>query len=241
MLFAQTFHTYRKTSIFILIVLAVGIALQQGRINDILRQGVLEVYVHIMNRIPRPEPEFLPQDSRDELRKWKLKALSLQDENKQLRYHLNFVERHHFKPLTTRILSPFLGGSTKNLVVGVGEDRGVHVGCPVISPQGLVGRIYQTSKHGARILTLVDRRFRVAVRFSSSGAEAILEGDGNTGLGVRRFRNHLRPQDGELVLTSGTGGVFPAGILVGTHRGDRLWVQPIMAIGDLDIIEILQE
>jgi rod shape-determining protein MreC len=88
----------------------------------------------------------------------------------------------------------------------------------VVTPDGLVGRVERLTPHGARVLTLLHRDCSVAVRLTRSrvqgvvqwqyGDEPILE------LLYVPFQEDVKP--GDLVETSGLGGLFPAGVRVGT-------------------------
>ena len=85
----------------------------------------------------------------------------------------------------------------------------------VICPQGVVGRIAQVGPVSSKVLLLVDRHIRVGAMLENSRDIGILEG-----YGPKACRVLYLPQDsvvavGQRVLTSGLGGIFPKGLVLG--------------------------
>lgn len=110
-----------------------------------------------------------------------------------------------------------LGGS---LTIDKGSSDGIARDDAVVTPDGLVGRVDRTTAHGARVLTLLHRECSVAVRLSRSRVDGILEwqfGDRPL-LDLLYVPSQEDVKRGDLVLTSGLGGIFPSGIRVGTVR-----------------------
>jgi rod shape-determining protein MreC len=103
-------------------------------------------------------------------------------------------------------------------------DRGADVGLrrmmPVVTSQGVVGRVHGVTAGTADVLLLVDRNSAVAARVERSRARATVRGLGGTDL--CRLDYALRADDvieGDLLVTSGTDGVFPRGLPVGRVEG----------------------
>jgi len=97
-----------------------------------------------------------------------------------------------------------------------GAEDGLRRMMPVVSADGVVGRIHTVSGHSADVLLLTDRNSSVAVRVDRSRARANVRGQG--GPGPCRLDYALRNDDlieGDLLVTSGTDGVFPRGLPVG--------------------------
>ncbi len=108
-----------------------------------------------------------------------------------------------------------LGGS---LTIDKGEKDGLLPNRAVITPEGLVGRVERTAPHESRVLTLLHRDCAVAVRVGRSRVDGVLQWE----FGERPVLNllYVSSQEdvkkGDLVLTSGLGGIFPEGVRVGT-------------------------
>lgn len=109
----------------------------------------------------------------------------------------------------------------RSLLVDRGRDEGVVSGMPVISDQGLVGLVTATSSSGARTMLLVDRRAAVDAVVERSRALGIVRG---TGAATLEFTFMLRGDDvreGDLLVSSGIGGVYPKGLRIGTVKSVR--------------------
>jgi len=107
--------------------------------------------------------------------------------------------------------SPFL----HYIIIDHGSDSGLRSGMPVITDQGLVGRIDAVTATAARVQLITDPGATVNVRLESSSTEAQITGSvtGEISLGMVSQDTNLQP--GELILTSGLGGGYPADLLVG--------------------------
>ncbi|MEW6282725.1 MAG: rod shape-determining protein MreC, partial [Candidatus Eremiobacterota bacterium] len=95
-----------------------------------------------------------------------------------------------------------------------GED-GVAADMVAVSSQGLVGRIYAVSPGASRVRFILDPRSAVPVMLEKSGAVGVLYGQGGYYCTVQFLDHSVEVQEGEGVLTSGMGNVYPRGLLVG--------------------------
>lgn len=107
--------------------------------------------------------------------------------------------------------SPFL----QYVIINQGSDDGIRRGMPVITDQGLVGRIDAVTATAARVQLITDPNSAVNVRLESSGAEAIVRGSITGEISLEMVPQDVTLLPGELVLTSGLGGGYPPDILVG--------------------------
>lgn len=159
------------------------------------------------------------RELRDELQRmkaWKEAALQLEQENAKL-LDLNRVR---LDPALTVVTGQVLADSgspfRQSVLLNVGAARdGIKDGWAVTDGLGLVGRISGVGQNSSRVLLLTDNASRVPVTIQPSGQRAILSGD-NSSLPVLDFieaPEEVRP--GDRVVSSGAGGVLPAGLLVG--------------------------
>jgi rod shape-determining protein MreC len=108
--------------------------------------------------------------------------------------------------------SPF----RQSVLLNVGARDGIRDGWATMDGIGLVGRISGVGERTARVILLTDSNSRIPVTAQPSGQRGLLSGD-NTARPPLEFVEKpdlVRP--GDQVVTSGDGGVFPAGLLVGT-------------------------
>ena len=105
------------------------------------------------------------------------------------------------------------------LVIDQGEAEGVTRLKPVVTADGVVGRVHTATAHSAEVLALTDRNSSIAVRVDRTRARANVRGQGTTG--ACKLDYALRSEDvveGDLLVTAGTDGVFPRGVPVGKVR-----------------------
>ncbi|MGL6208216.1 MAG: rod shape-determining protein MreC [Paracoccaceae bacterium] len=158
------------------------------------------------------------QQLRDELQQmkaWKEAALQLEQKNARL-LDLNQVR---LDPKLTHVTGVVLADSgspfRQSMLLNVGARDGIRDGWATMDGIGLVGRISGVGNQTARVILLTDSNSRIPVTVQPSGQKAILSGD-NSSLPPLDFledADQVRP--GDRVVTSGDGGVFPAGLLVG--------------------------
>lgn len=140
--------------------------------------------------------------------------------------------------------SPFV----RSINLAVGSDRGIQRGMPVITEDGLVGRITEVSALVSRTQLLTDPETAVNVRLQDSRADGLLVAQPNGELWVELISQDAEIVAGELVLTSGLGGAFPPDIPIGhvvsVRRRDfelfqRAVIQPTVSFENLEIVLVI--
>jgi len=105
---------------------------------------------------------------------------------------------------------------TRTIIVNRGAEEGLRRNLPVVTPDGLVGSVVETSDHSSIVRLIVDRSSRVPVLVSRSRARAILEGESSGTCQLKYLDRTEDVQQGDIVITSGLAGIYPRGIEVGT-------------------------
>ena len=151
-----------------------------------------------------------------EMRQWRDVAIALKDENERYRTLLGLKTDPPIPMVAARIVTDSRGPFADTRLANTGSEHGVKAGNPVMSENGLVGRVIGVTEGASRVLLLTDIASRTPVMIDRTNARAILTGDGgpNPRLDYLRGRDPLR--EGDRVLTSGDGGVLPRGLPVGT-------------------------
>jgi len=139
-------------------------------------------------------------------------------ENDRLRKLLGLAEAEPRRAYVgARVIGVRLAPAGLQLVtIDRGAEDGLARGMPVVVAEGVVGRVHATAGHSAEVLLAVDRNSSIAVRVERTRARANVRGLGRTE--QARLDYALRSEDvieGDLLVTSGTDGVFPAGLPVG--------------------------
>lgn len=123
----------------------------------------------------------------------------------------NPTNRYIASDVIGRDTSPFL----KFIILNRGSDDGVSRGMPVVTNQGLVGRVTEVTAKAAKVQLLVDPEAAVNVRIQSSRAEGMAVGQLAGDMSLQFISQDSPLEVGDLVLTSGLGGTYPADLLVG--------------------------
>ena len=139
-------------------------------------------------------------------------------ENARLRQLLKLEERHPYSLVASSIVGRSLDRLGGSLTIDKGIADGVEPGRAILTPEGLVGRVERATQHQARILTLLHRDCAVAARVERSRVDGVMQWEFGTQpvLNLRYVSSQEDVKTGDLVVTSGLGGMFPAGIRIGT-------------------------
>ncbi len=183
------------------------------------------------------------QDLRRELLKmkiWEERARQYEQENARL-LDLNRVRLDPQNTFVTGVVladsgSPF----RQSVLINVGKRDGIQDGWAVMDGLGLVGRISGVSERTSRVILLGDNASRIPVTIAPSGQKAMSIGD-NTALPPIEFlENRDIVRAGDRVVTSGDGGVFPQGLLVGQVVESRTGRLRIHLAADIQRLEFLR-
>lgn len=136
----------------------------------------------------------------------------LQNENKQLRKLLNSRRTFTNKRMITEVMSLRSDPFSHQIVIDKGALDGVYLGQPVINQEGVVGQISQVGSTTSRVLLIVDASHGIPVRVERNDVAAIVHGSGDWNkVDVPFVRSNADLLNGDMLVTSGLGGRFPAG------------------------------
>ena len=192
-------------------------------------------------RIARQNAEL-----RRELRQmqaWKEAALQLEQENARL-LDLNNV-RHD--PRLTYITGVVLADSgsafRQSVLLNVGAHDGIVEGWATMDGIGLVGRISGVARNTSRVILTTDASSHIPAVVQPSGQRVIVSGDNSAAPPIDFLENPDRVRPGDRIVTSGDGGVFPAGLLIGqvaADPGGRLRVRLAADYERLEFLRVLR-
>lgn len=140
--------------------------------------------------------------------------------------------------------SPFL----HYVIIDHGSDDGLRYGMPVITEQGLVGRIDAVTATASRVQLITDPGSVVNVRLEGLEAEGQLSGSVTGEISLSMVTQDVEMQPGFLVLTSGLGGTYPADLLVGqlvsvrkstTELFQSATIQPVVDFSTLQAVLVI--
>ena len=137
-------------------------------------------------------------------------------EGLRLKEHLDLREKFDFPMVTARVISREGTSIFKTILINKGTTDGIAVGQAVISVEGVVGRIIEASWNVSRVLLIIDFNSNTDALVQNSRAQGVLQGGGPAGCILKYVERSEEVKNGDPVLTSGIGGVFPKGLLLGT-------------------------
>jgi rod shape-determining protein MreC len=140
--------------------------------------------------------------------------------------------------------SPFL----RYIYIDQGSDDGLRHGMPVVTEQGLVGRVDAVTANGTRVQLITDPNASVNVRLQSNQVDAIVTGSVTGDITLGFVPQDVNLQSGDLILTSGLGSVYPSDIVIGqvisvrkleTELFQTASVQPVVDFSTLRAVLVI--
>ena len=150
-------------------------------------------------------------------------SAEIRQENNRLREQLGFSQAMRYQHIPAEITGRDPNILFSSFVINKGKHAGLDVDMPVIAYQngiqGLVGKIVQAGAFESLVMPLYDRNCFISSRLADSRYEGIVEGGGDPELTLlmRFIRKRARDEInfGDMVVSSGMGGIYPAGINIG--------------------------
>ncbi|MEQ9694318.1 rod shape-determining protein MreC [Shimia sp. SDUM112013] len=179
-----------------------------------------------------------------QMKAWKEAALQLEQENARL-LDLNNVR---LDPRLTYVTGVVLADSgspfRQSVLLNIGERDGIVDGWAAMDGIGLVGRISGVGKSTSRVILLSDSSSRIPALIQPSGQTALIVGDNTVAPYIDFLENPDKVRPGDRVVSSGDGGVFPSGLLIGqvaTDPGGRLRVRLAADYERLEFLRVLRD
>jgi len=169
-------------------------------------------------------------------------------ERMRLRKLLNLTEALPGKAVAARVVDRNRTSLFKTIMIDKGTADGLRVGLPVLSEQGIVGRVIETAWHASQVLLLIDENSNIDALIQRSRAQGILQGAGTAGCTLKYISRVEEVQVGDVVLSSGLAGVFPKGLLLGVVTGasrggeglfQKIDVAPAVDFGKVEEVLVL--
>lgn len=238
MLIPHKYHSPVVAAVLLIISLAV-ISYSASRLSEtgFLRKMVLEAAAPVEDAV-----NVSLKGLHDSWKRY-LFLVGMEDENRRLRHgnavlseQLNHYREGYIEGMRLRKLLNLRDGLTnrvvaarvvdrsraslfKTILIDKGTADGMRVGFPVLSEQGVVGRIIETAWHASQVLLLVDGNSNIDGLIQRSRAQGILQGAGSAGCNLKYISRVEEVLPGDVVLSSGLAGVFPKGLLLGVVTG----------------------
>ena len=175
-----------------------------------------------------------------QMKAWKEAALQREQENARLLDLNNVRLDPKFTKITGVVLADSGSPFRQTVLLNIGKRDGIVDGWAAIDGIGLVGRIAGVGERTSRVILLGDTSSRVAVTIESNGQTALVVGDNTSQPPIEFLENPETVRPGDRVMTSGDGGVFPSGILVGQVTQTQSGRLRVRLAADMQRLEFLR-
>ncbi len=151
----------------------------------------------------------------------------VEHEVNRLRHALNYRERSVFKLVPAEVVTRDSSTWWRTVTINRGKQDRIESDMPVVTDEGLVGKTTTVSENIAIVLLVSDENCRVAANVEGTREQGIVTGERVTGgvallLNLNFLSKQANLQPGQKAYTSGVGGVFPPGLLLGTVKEFRV-------------------
>lgn len=203
--------------------------------------GIWTNYIYLVNT-RQEKTELEKKLARLEVENMTLKEL--RSENIRMRAMLEFSKTYVDTPLyPAEVIAQDLSLLFKTVMLDKGKVDGFFTNMPIIQPDGLIGRTIGTSPHSSQVLLITDVNSSVPAITENGRVKGIVKGRGDGNLSLEYVRSDEDIRIGDLVVTSGLGGIFVKGLNIGTVRSIKrhqyklfaeITVYPSVEIGKIE-------
>jgi rod shape-determining protein MreC len=164
----------------------------------------------------------------------------------RLKALLQFKEQSPYKTVAAQVIAASPQDGSTTIVIDRGQDAGLEADMPVITPEGVVGKIAAVYAHTAQILLITDPTCGVGCLLEESRIQGILRGSGRDQCELHYVMDDQKVPAGEAVITSGLDQIYPKGLLVGhvvrSEEGNiyrQITVKPAASLNQLESVLVL--
>lgn len=138
----------------------------------------------------------------------------LRYENTQLRRLLATSKQIAVQSIMAEILYDARDNFSRRVILNRGTQQGVALGQPVIDDKGVVGQVTRVFSHTSEVTLLTDKDQAIPVQVQRNGFRSVVYGRGQAGNLALRVPSNADIKEGDILVTSGIDGIYPAGLFV---------------------------
>lgn len=190
---------------------------------------------------------------RQELQKYKVANIEYREAvatNVRLQKLLELKESLPPPTMTAEIIGKDPSLWFRTLTINRGSSDGVQKGMPVVTVEGVVGQVLTSSPNYSKVLLATDPNSAIDIITQKTRVQGIVKGLGREAFALHYVLKSAVVEKGDYVLTSGLGGVFPKGLMVGTvsdikksRRGmfQDIEIEPAVDFSQLEYLIIIMK
>jgi rod shape-determining protein MreC len=227
--------------IIVIVILIVVVVISNIKINDIsYAQNTFNVFImpiqngltYLKNWITGNNDFFTDiSNLKEENKELKEKNSSLEQslreleilksENETLKEYVNLKDKYsEYTTVPGYVINKDVSNYNNTIVINIGSKDGVEVDMTVISEKGLVGHVISVTESTAKVQTIIDISSSVSCTIKTSKDTIVAKGtlEDDVSLKATYIPTDATVLEGDTIETSGLGGIYPKGILVGTIK-----------------------
>ena len=194
----------------------------QQAVSDTI-DGVRDFFGYFYRYAALEEENARLKEELEEYRKMEQKYLVAINENTELRKLTGLVAKYSdFDFELCQVSSVYRGAAQVGMVLSRGSAAGIAQGDAVMTDGGLIGYVSSVGVNYCEVVTVLDVSFKAEAKISRTRETVIAEGDvdllSQGSLRLSYLPTDCNVQEGDLVETSGYGGIYPPGLILGTVR-----------------------
>lgn len=173
----------------------------------------------------------------------------------KLKNEIRGLSVYHDRNFTTKpVIADIIGYDSiefkKSILIDVGSKHGINVDDTVISSDALIGRVSSVSKFTSRVQLITDPDIRVPARVLETRDQGIIKGTSGSGCNMIYVPDTSIAKEGNRVVTSGVGGIYPASVYIGSisksikKEGElflHISVKPIVNISKIESVLVIKQ
>lgn len=128
---------------------------------------------------------------------------------------LNLQTTYNLQSVAATVIGSSTDSWTRTITLDKGTNAGIDIGMPVTDEYGAVGQVIQVSATSATVRLLTDENSSVSAMIQSTRSQGMVEGQADGTLRLNLIRTDQTVNVGDVIVTSGLGGVFPKGLPLG--------------------------
>ena len=189
------------------------------------------------------------QDLVDKLMIENVRLKEIESESENLLALLNFVESHpSYEYTASRVIGRDPGNLLGYILIDAGGRSGVKSGMTVVTERGLVGQVMEVGDTTSKVLLITDSLSAVNAVLQTSRATGLVKGEAGGQLFLDEIPQGATIEIGDIVLTSGLGGTFPRGMVIGqvtdVHQQDvemfqQATLHPTVDFNKLEVVLVV--
>lgn len=172
-----------------------------------------------------------------------LKILAM--ENEHLKKILDFRRDGNYEIISTSIVKASLDVDKRSFIITAGQQSGIRSGSPVVINNNLVGKVVDVAPYYSVVQIITGRNSKTPIIFIESREKGIVSGSmiSADDLTLQYCSNLDNIKEGELVVTSGSGTVYPYGIIVGqlVKEGNTFKISPSLKMNEMEFVTVMVE